>query len=455
MAGLFARFTGAPAPREPFVIAHADLVGAARGTLRDMSVVVGADGLIERVAPSAATAVPAGYRLLDASGRTVMPGLIDAHAHLFSGGKPLDPRMATPRGQRIVAAFVHSSVGRRWIVRTVEANAAQQLCSGVTTLRTLGDAGYEVASLRDRVAAGAAPGPRILASGPLLAIPEGHGAPLIALTSETPDGAAADARENLSHGVDVIKIAATGGVTDSQVPGEAGSPQMTVDQMRAICDVAHGAGVIVAAHAQGAEGVRGALLAGVDTIEHGCELDDDLIGLFLDNPRSLRGWSALVPTLAAGMPMLRLDQSTLGLTDVQMGNGRAVAAAQVAGARQAREAGVTVGVGIDSGMTFVPQYSTWRELDLLVKFAGFTPAEAIDAATRINARILGVDGVTGVVREGLAADLMVVDGDPLADLSVLEHPALVVASGRPVFRPDSRVRRFGRIDSLLDRAYGM
>lgn len=276
---------------EPFALAHVRLiVGDAKGTvLPDMTVLVGAHGRIERVSPSFDTPVPDEYHYLDGTGKYAMPGLINAHTHLFSQGRPLNPKMATPKGQRIIAAMVHSPFGRPYVNAMAKASIRTLLESGVTTIRTLGDIGYEAVTLRDEIAANEMAGPRVLASGPLLAIPDGHGAPLIALESETPQEARLHTRMNIEHGVNAIKIAATGGVTDSQVLGEAGSPQMTIEQMRAICDEAHNAGIIVAAHAQGAEGVRRALQAGVDTIEHGSRLDDELIELFTHNPNALRG----------------------------------------------------------------------------------------------------------------------------------------------------------------------
>ncbi|NEG88987.1 metal-dependent hydrolase family protein [Bifidobacterium aerophilum] len=444
--------TGTPS-REPFAITHASVITGDRAgtTLEDTTILVGTAGRIEQVAPSIATPIPDGYRMLDATGKTVMPGLINAHVHLFSDGRPLNPKMATPRGQRITASLMHSPIGRPYLKARAKASVTTLLNSGVTTIRTLGDVGYEAVELRDMIGDGRMAGPRILASGPLLAVPEGHGAPLIALTGETPDDMARNARTNLGHGSNAIKIAATGGVTDAQRLGEAGSPQMDVDRMRAICDVAHESGVIVAAHAQSPEGVRLALLAGVDTIEHGSELDPSMIELFRHNPHALRGWSALVPTLSAGLPMTLIDQRTTGITDIQLENARTVVAGMLAGANDAHDEGLRVGVGTDTAMTFVTQYNTWRELDLLVKRAGFTAAEAIHAATLGNAEILGVSDVTGSIETGKAADLLVLEGDPLLDLRVLKTPALVVANGSPVWRP--KTRRFDDIDALLDRAY--
>ena len=346
-----------------------------------------------------------------------MPGLINAHTHLFSQGKPLNPKLATPKGQRMVATFAHSPLGKPYMAVTVKHNATTLLESGVTTIRTLGDVGYEVVTLRDQIDAGQILGPRILASGPLMAIPEGHGAPLIALTSGTPEEARTAVAQNLKAGVNAIKIAATGGVTDAQEIGEAGSPQMSVEQMRAICD----------------------------TIEHGSVLDDELIGMFRHNPNALRGYSALIPTLSAGLPLTLLGQDVTGITDIQLENSKNVVGGMVSGARQAHEAGLMIGVGTDTGMTFVPQYATWRELELLVAYAGFSPAEALHAATAVNASILGVDAETG------SLDLLVLNANPLDDLRALEHPALVIAAGHPVWRPGPK--RFADIDALLDEAY--
>ena len=450
---MFSRAFSRDAIIEPFALAHVTIVtGDKAGTVRrNMTILVGANGRIEQISPSIETSIPEEYHYLDGTGRTVMPGLINLHTHLFAEGKPLNPKLATPQGQRMVSSLVHSPLGRPYLNALVKRNAMELLKSGVTTIRTLGDVGYEVVALRDRINAGETPGPRILASGPLLAIPEGHGAPLIALTSSTPEEAREAAAKNIASGVNVLKIAATGGVTDAQKIGEAGSPQMSIDQMRAICDEAHGHGIIVAAHAQSPEGVRRALAAGVDTIEHGSALDDELIALFRHNPNALRGYSALVPTLSAGLPLTMIGQDVTGITDIQLENSKTVVEGMVAGARQAHEAGLVVGVGTDTGMTFVPQYATWRELALLVRFAGFTPAEAIHAVTQTNATILGVDSVTGALEPGKSADLLVLDANPLDDLRALAHPALVVAAGRPIWRP--KPDRFPEIDALLDEAF--
>ena len=437
--------------REPFVLEHASIAtGDEKGTVqKDMSVLVSADGRIEQVCPTPLAYVPSGYHRINATGKFVAPGLINAHTHLFADGKPLSG--GTDLSPRVVDAalkVVHSPAGRVLMDARIKGTVSTLLNSGVTTIRTLGDVGYEAVRLRDRIDADELTGPRMLAAGPLLAIPGGHGDPFIALSCSSPEEARRRTRENLDHGVNAIKVAATGGVTDATKLGEAGSPQMTEEEMAAVCDEAHEFGVLVAAHAQSPEGVKAALKAGVDTIEHGSVLDDEMIGLFLDNPRSLRGFSALDPTLSAGLPLVKISQQELGISDIVRGNSELVVDGMVKSAKQAHENGIAVGVGTDTGMTFVPQYGTWRELDYLVRYADFTPAQAFHAATQVNARNLGFDNVTGSVDTGKDADLIVLDEDPAKNVRTLADPKLVIVRGKPVWRPE--VKHFEEIDRLLD-----
>jgi imidazolonepropionase-like amidohydrolase len=439
---------------EPFVLSHATVVvGDKKGTVyHDTSVVIGADGKIEKVAPTAQTEVPAGYHNLDASGKVVTPGLINGHVHLMSDGSPLDPKMLTPENKIRLAKALRSPVGRPLLYERAKKNALTLLHSGVTTFRSQGDIWYADVAVRNHVNSGHLLGPHILASGPLLATVGGHGAPLIALECADVDAARTNAEQNLDHGADVIKIAATGGVVDSQKLGEAGSPQMSVDQMKAICDVVHADGKIVSAHAQSPEGVKNALEAGVDTIEHGAPLDDEMIDLYLHNPRSLRGFSAVEPTLSAALPLSEIEQSVTGITDVQLQNTKHVGAGMIKGAKQAREAGIPVGVGTDSAMTFDTQYGTWREMQLFVDYLGMSKTEAFYDGTLGEAEILGIADHTGSVTEGKQADLIVLDKNPLEDLHTLDDPELVIVSGQPVWHPE--VTRLPEVDAILRQTFG-
>lgn len=439
---------------EPFVLSHATVVvGDKAGTVyHDTSVMIGADGTIEKIAPSASTEIPEGYHNLDATGKTVAPGLINGHVHLFSDGSPLDPKMLTPENKIRLSKALRSPLGRPVLYEKDRKSALTLLNSGVTTFRSQGDIWYADVAVRNQIVAGKLLGPHILASGPLLSTVGGHGAPLISLECPDVDTARTNAEQNLDKGVDVIKIAATGGVVDSQKLGEAGSPQMTVDQMKAICDVAHADGKIVSAHAQSPQGVLNALEAGVDTIEHGAPIDDRMRDLYLHNPRSLRGYSAVEPTLSAALPLSEMDQSVTGITDVQLANTKKVGAGMIEGAKQAREAGIRIGVGTDTAMTFDTQYGTWRELQLFVDYLGMSRVEAFHDGTLGEAEILNIADRTGSVEQGKQADLIVLDENPLEDLHTLEDPELVVVSGQPVWHPEAN--RIPEVDAVLRQTFG-
>lgn len=435
---------------EPFALVDVTIVtGDAEGTVRPGStVVVNADGKIGNVGPTADTAVPPGYRRRDSTGRFAVPGLINAHAHLFSDGLPLPPILLKESTAAIVAKFGRGPVGQWLFKKRTKANVLTQLHSGVTTIRSVGDVRYEVVEVADEIERGDYLGPRVLASGPLLAITGGHGAPQIALTSDSPWDARRNARRNIQRGVKAIKISATAGVTDARAIGYAGRPEMTEEEMTGICEEAHNAGIRVAAHAQSAVGIRNALRAGVDTIEHGAQLTPEVLELFLDNPRSLTGSSALVPTLLVCMPLVRLDQATTGVNDIAKANAVMVLDEMVQGIHEALEHGVTVGMGTDSALTYVTHYDSWRELDLLVRVGGLTPAQALNAATGANARMLGLDDITGSIEVGKAADLVVLDANPLDGFRAFVDPRMVVVRGTVLDRPS--VTRYAELDAQLD-----
>lgn len=433
-----------------FALVDATVVtGDSAGTvLPGTTIVAGADGRIEQVGSTAEISVPSGYRRIDATGLFVVPGLINAHAHLFADGKPLPPILLKESAESLVSAFMHSPAGGWMVKRRTKANVLTQLHSGVTTLRSVGDVGYEVVAVANEIAAGKYVGPRVLASGPLMAITGGHGAPQIALISDSPWDARRNVRRSLRKGVTAIKIAATGGVTDARVVGEAGRPQMTEEEMTAICEEAHNAGIVVAAHAQSQAGITAALRAGVDTIEHGSSMSEEMIGLFKDNPRSLHGTSALIPTLQACLPLVRLDPRITGIDAIARANAEMIGEEMLQGIRDALANDITIGMGTDSALTHVTHYNTWRELDMLVRFGGLTPAQALHAATQSNARILGLDTVTGSIRAGLAADLVVLDQNPLMSFRTFTAPRYVVAGGNVLEEPT--VTRFAEIDERLD-----
>jgi len=433
-----------------FALTGATIVtGDAAGTVRpDQTILVDAAGMIESVAPAADRPVPDGYRIIDAGGRFVTPGLINAHAHLFSDGQPLPAILLNEAVEGLVARVGHSPLGNLIFKRRTRTNVITQLNSGVTTLRSLGDVRYEVVEVAAEIDRGDYPGPRIIASGPLLAATGGHGAPQIALISDSPWEARRNVRANLRKGTTAIKIAATGGVTDARAIGEAGRPQLTEEEMTAICEEAHNAGVLVAAHAQSKEGIVRALRAGVDTIEHGAGMSDEIIDLFRHNPRSLHGTSALIPTLMAALPLIKLDPAVTGIDDVVLANGKMIYEEMINGIGDALANDIAIGMGTDSALTYVTHYNTWRELDYAVRFGGLTPARALNAATQANARILGIDATTGELAAGKSADLVIFDNNPLDDFTTMAEPWMVSIKGAVIEHPT--LTRFADLDARLD-----
>lgn len=434
----------------PFALTDVTIVtGDRAGTVvPDQTVVIGRSGEIAEVGASAQVTVPTGYRRIDGSGRFVVPGMINAHAHLFADGKPMPAFMTSEAAEQAVAWFMHGPGGKVLLDSRVKKNVTTQLNSGVTTIRSLGDARYEVVRARDAIEAGKYVGPRLYPSGPLLAVSGGHGAPQIALISDNPWDARKNVRVNLRKGVTAIKIAATGGVTDARAIGEAGRPQMSEEEMLAICEEAHNAGVLVAAHAQSAEGIAACLRAGVDTIEHGSSMTDEIIELFNNNPKALHGKSALIPTLQACIPLVKLDRKITGINEIVKANAEMIYDEMLAGIKAALENDITIGMGTDSALTYVTHYNTWREMDFLARYGEMEPAHVLHAATSGNAKLLGIDDLTGSIEAGKAADLVLLDANPLDGFRTYDSPRLVVARGDLIENPT--VTRFEEIDRLLD-----
>lgn len=350
---------------------------------------------------------------VDASGTWVLPGLIDCHVHMTSKGDPDDiEKMRTQKPPHF--AWIAAENARR----TVEA--------GITTVRDLG-AAHEVAILlRDQIATGALPGPRMRAVGSIICITGGHGW-FIGREADGPDDVRKAVREQLRAGADAIKFTATGGVMTPGVDPRASS--FTEEELRAGVDEAHKAFRRAAAHAQGTAGIRNAVRAGIDSIEHGIYLDDEIIA-----EMKARG-TVLVPTLAAphaigthglagGIPAYAVEKSAQ------------VQEAHRDSFRRAVQAGVRVAMGTDAGTPFNRHGANADELVLMVE-NGMTAAAAIVAATSTAAELLDLADVTGTLTPGRSADLLIVAADPLADITVLTHPGGIIA----VMKAGTWVRR--------------
>ena len=404
------------------------------------------NGKIESVSKSSDAGDLSGYKILDLKERYVMPGLINAHIHLPLSGKGTKASSAGKTQERLLK-ILDTRLGHAVLMSMMKKNISAQLNSGVTTCRSMGDLFFQDVKLRDRVNRGEIPGPRLLVAGPIVTPTGGHGEAM-GVTADSPWAVRKVVRGIIREQVDVIKIANTGGVTDARKIGEAGRPTMTYDEVAAACEEAHKAGLMVASHAESTEGVRTALRAGVDTIEHGATLDDEMIELFLNNPRSLRGYSSLIPTLYPAITIGNLDPSITYMNDINIKNSIIVYEEMIAGMKRAMEAGIRVGLGTDASTPYVTHYNTWRELEFSVKYAGLTPSQAITNATRINAEILGIDDITGTIEKGKASELIVVDDNPLENISTLSRVKMVMAGSRLIEKP--RFKSITEVDRAID-----
>jgi len=359
--------------------------------------------------------VPAGTKVIDLSRYTVLPGLIDAHTHLTG-----DPGNEGYRGLGI-------SIPREAL--TGARNARVTLEAGFTTVRNVGAGGYSDIALRDAINAGDVPGPRLVASGPALGITGGHCdndllAPQFhAFELGVADGipaVMAKVRENIKYGSDVIKFCATGGVLSQGDNPEL--EQYSPEEMHAIIEEAHRLGRKAAAHAHGALGIRDAVLAGVDSIEHGSFINEEDIQLMKE-----RG-TYLVPTLYLGDWLLENYQK-LGLTDSMVAKAKYVLPAARQNVARAFHEGVKVAFGTDAAV--YPHGLNAHEFAVMVKL-GMTPLAAIQAATLNAADLLGWSDRVGSLEPGHFADLVAVEGDPLQDVTVLQKVKVVVKGGEVV-----------------------
>jgi imidazolonepropionase-like amidohydrolase len=344
-----------------------------------------------------------GFEAIDLDGRCVLPGMIDCHVHLCIDGSadPLQSVLKDPPAMITLKAARHADL---------------TLLSGVTTVRDLGSANGISGSLRDAIALGVATGPRVVTTNQAVCITGGQGWQF-SRQADGPDDVRRAVREQIRAGADAIKMMATGGVITPGV--EPGSPQFTLEELKAGAEEAHKAGRKIAAHAQGNEGIKNSLKAGFDTIEHGIYLDDEAIALLLEKK------AVLVPTLSAPFNIMEKGEAS-GIPSFIIEKTRKVKDAHVASVKKAHKAGVAIASGADSGTPFNLHGDNLRELELLVGI-GLSPMEAIVSATRIAAETLGLGNRLGTLEPGKLADLIVVEGDPLKDIAVLQKRDKMVA----------------------------
>ena len=408
---------------------------AARWLLRGGTVFDGTDGGI-RTGPTSILVddgviawigadedAPASDVVIDATDHTVMPGLINGHVHLANSGAA--DLAAEVRDDSIATAAYRAA-----------ANALVTLDAGVTTVKDCGAADNVVVDLGRAIQAGIVPGPRVVAAGRVITMTGGHGH-FMGVEADGIDAVRAAVRGQLKQGADFIKAMATGGVLTAGV-----KPTQTAllrDELAAIVEEAHNAGRRVSTHAIGRDGIENAIHAGVDTIEHGFHLDAELFALAIE-----RG-TYLVPTLSA-IHGIVAEGERGGIPAWIVDKARSEVERSTAMFRAAVEAGVNIAAGTDAGTPFNPHDGLVEELIQMVEI-GLTPARTMLSATRDGAINAGLSALTGTLEVGKAADVIVVDGDPLDDITALRRIVLVAKDGvihRSALDDTSRSSSYGR-----------
>ena len=340
----------------------------------------------------------------DLEAACVTPGLVNAHAHLEASGEPdmMGMISTTTRNQRLL--------------RAVE-NARKSVKAGVTTIRDVGSSNAIAQDIRDAIEEGRIPGPRMRAAGAVLCMTGGHGWP-IGRAVDSPWDARKAVREQMWAGADCIKLIATGGVlTKGAVPGNA---QLTPDELSSAIEEAHRHGLRVAAHAIGTQGIKNALRAGIDSIEHGTLLDDEAIELF--KQRNVY----LVPTLSAPTCILAHLEDGRQPEYVQK-KARGLGEVMAQNLRKAYESGVRFAGGSDAGTPYNYHEDYAQEVELMWSLLGMTPQQALHAATSVAAELVGLHN--GRLAVGEPADLLLLRADAGQDVRALREPQLVLKGG--------------------------
>lgn len=405
--------------------------------LRGQSVLVEGETIVGLVP---AGSEPMGFEPVDLTGKYLMPGLFNMHVHLAGSGKPQKKQRDN---EKLVKTIMGSGLTRAVAYSMVRGFARDELMSGVTTIRTMGGLGNFDSRLRDEIAAGRQDGPRILAANQGISVPDGHMAGSVAIAARSIDEALAHLEQSEREGVDLVKLMITGGVLDAKEKGVPGELKMAPEMVKAVCDRAHAAGYVVAAHVESPEGVRVALENGVDSIEHGAKPDDEILRLFRE-----RG-AFLCTTISPALPYALFDRSVSNASEVEQFNGNVVFEGIIECAKAALAHDIPVVLGNDVGCPWITQYDFWRELYYFHKFVGVSNAFALYTATGRSAELAGLGDVTGTVAAGKCADLIVTAENPLDDLRALRHVEQVMARGRLYAHPKFRERK--NVTAELDK----
>ena len=412
--GIAAALAAGAASAETVAVSAERMLDVQSGRMIERPLVIVTDGRITAVGKQGELAVPAGAKAVDLAGLTLAPGLIEMHAHLDSL-----PEFGGYSGLQFSDAF--------WTVVSTR-NARDTLEAGFTTARNVGSSQFADVGLREAIDNGYIVGPRLITAAYSFGATGGHCDSTYfppsmeqknKYNADTPDEARKSVRALRKYGATVIKICATGGVFSRNT--EPGQQQMTEAEMKAVVDEAHQWGLKVAAHAHGTSGIKAAIRAGVDTIEHASLIDDEGIRLAKE-----RG--AYLSMDIYNTDYTQAEGKKNGVLEDNLRKDREIAEAQRQGFKRAHQAGVKMVYGTDTGV--YPHRDSAKQFAVMVRY-GMTPLQAIRAATITASEALGRNDV-GAISVGRWGDMVAVAGDPTADVRVLEAPKVVIKGGEVV-----------------------
>ena len=381
-----------------------------------------------------------GYEEIDLQGKYILPGLINMHVHLAGNGKPQKKQRDN---EALVKKIMSNGLTKAIAYHMVCGFAKDELYSGVTTIRTVGGLGDFDTRLRDDIAAGKKPGPRILAANEGISVPGGHMAGSVAIAAGSIEEALQHLEIAKAQKVDLVKLMITGGVLDAKEKGVPGELKMAPEMVKAVCDKAHAMGYKVAAHVESPKGVKVALQNGVDSIEHGAKVDEEMIALFKEHN------AFLCTTLSPALPYALFDRSITNASEVEQFNGNVVFEGIIDCAKAAIANDIPVVLGNDVGCPWITQYDFWRELYYFHKYVGVSNTFALYTATCRGAEMAGIGDITGTLEPGKCADMIVVEKNPLEDIRALRNVDMVVSQGKVLRSP--KVKKKQIVETELDK----
>lgn len=381
-----------------------------------------------------------GYEEIDLQGKYILPGLINMHVHLAGNGKPQKKQRDN---EALVKKIMSNGLTKAIAYHMVCGFAKDELYSGVTTIRTVGGLGDFDTRLRDDIAAGKKPGPRILAANEGISVPGGHMAGSVAIAAGSIEEALQHLEIAKAQKVDLVKLMITGGVLDAKEKGVPGELKMAPEMVKAVCDKAHAMGYKVAAHVESPKGVKVALQNGVDSIEHGAKADEEMIALFKEHN------AFLCTTLSPALPYALFERSITNASEVEQFNGNVVFEGIIDCAKAAIANDIPVVLGNDVGCPWITQYDFWRELYYFHKYVGVSNTFALYTATCRGAEMAGIGDITGTLEPGKCADMIVVEKNPLEDIRALRNVDMVVSQGKVLRSP--KVKKKQIVETELDK----